>query len=125
MPVGKSHFLCAVIALCLALSQQGFAQCSSSVKLIKTTRPTAQGHDGKIEVKVVTNGTFKLQLFYFSFSEGENKLIQTLNESSSKTITLSDLSFDIPYQVVIEYDAEEKFICRKKIIETVILKDQN
>jgi hypothetical protein len=123
MPVGKSHFFCAVIALCLAFSQQVHAQCASSVKLIKTTRPTAQGHDGKIEVKVVTNGTFKLQLF--SVSEAEPRLIKTLHDSNSQSITFTDLTFNIPYQIVVEYDSEEKFICRKKIVETVILKDQN
>ncbi len=75
----------------------------------------------QVELKVQAQGTFKVQLM--EITSVHQKLIESLSGNGTKSFSFTNLLKGNYYRVVVEFDNEEKFLCKRKV-EDIDLTDK-
>ena len=110
------------LLLLLSVGRPSYAQstCQSSVKV--TQAKTVRNSDlGVIEIRVESRGGFSGKLV--AFKGIEEFTVKDFSGAGGKNILFDNLKRDVVYRVVVSFDGESEFLCRKKHTGDILLTD--
>jgi hypothetical protein len=88
-----------------------YAQCSQKIELIRVKDADTEIH-GEFNLKI--KGHYNGQLI---LTDGiVQKEVKNFTGTGTSTISLTKLSKDYSYKVVLEFRDEEKFLCKRKVV---------
>jgi hypothetical protein len=117
--INKGSILFVFFTLCI--STVCFAQCQSSVKVIRAKKSTV--NKGEVVVEIVSNGNYTGQLIYFKGIE--RIVVQNFSGQTTQRLQFKDLSAELVYRIEVQFKSENDFLCQKKILDDISLKDDN
>jgi hypothetical protein len=120
MKLSKNPIITIVLVLIsVHLYRDVLAQCNHRITITNVDADKKKA-DGQFDLKVVSGGSFKGQLIRI---EGTNEsTIGSFSGSGAKSFTFSQLNFsrEIFYRVGIEFEGEEKLLCKRQVKDIVI-----
>jgi hypothetical protein len=112
-----------IILFIMILPSTAEAQCSNKISLTRVETTEVDQQRGSIEVNVVTEGSYKSQLYQI---KGSGKILaQEKSGMGNSKIIFTSLPADDNYQVLVIFESEEQKSCAKRqISEISTLKNQ-
>ena len=108
------------LLLLLGMGRLSYAQCQSSVKV--TQAKALRNSDlGVIEIRVESRGGFSGKLV--AFKGIEEFTVKDFSGTGGKNLLFDNLKRDVVYRVVVSFDGESEFLCRKKHTGDILLTD--
>lgn len=104
--------------LAFALAMNANAQCSQKLELKKVY---SRGNVGELVLNVNTNSAFTASLL--EMGDGANKTIVTRTGTGSQTVDFKNIKASSYYKIIVEFEGEEKFLCKTKVFTNIRLTD--
>jgi hypothetical protein len=95
------------------------AQCSQKIHFDKIMSSSTNGTDGKINLKIESSGPYTVQLV--ELKDTEESVIKSQAGSLSQSMEFDRLRVNSVYKIIVEFQNEEKFFCKKKVITNIRL----
>lgn len=110
-----SALIITLLLFCLH-SGQVLGQCQQKVSA-QAVKVNKADKSGSFDLKVMSNGAFKGQLVQIQ-GTGETR-IESFSGAGKKDFSFSQLglSQEEIYRVVVEFDGEEVFLCKRKVLD--------
>lgn len=99
-------------------SVDALAQCSNTVELLRVS-PGSSSNTGVIEIRVKTTKPYQAKLI--RLHDATETVITTKQGNGSGTVTFNNLPSEALYKVSIEFNDEEKFLCRTRALSDIVL----
>lgn len=100
-----------LITSLVTLFTAGYAQCSQKITLVRVKDADAKTH-GEFNLKV--KGDYSGQLV-LTDGEGQRE-VKSFSGTGTSSVSLTKLSNDYSYKVILEFRNEEKFLCKRKVV---------
>ena len=103
------------------LPEKSVAQCEVGLKLSSVTPASDQQKNGKIAFNVTATGSYECIISIVSGSgitEVEKK-----NSSGNQLITFENLEPWKYYQVLVIFNEEDEFLCKKRVLSDIIIEE--
>lgn len=96
-----------------------FGQCPGKIDISKKSPGVDGQNNGFIELAITASNTYSIKLM--QLDGGSEKVVSRRQRVRERTITFNNLSPDLIYKVIIDFDGEEKFVCQTKVITDIVL----
>lgn len=105
-----------LVIMLFAFVQIGYSQCVSSVQVTQSKSSADKNHG--LDAHIKSNGGFEATLYQLVGIE--EVVIKSVSGKNTSTVRFGDLKAGT-YRVAVVFHDEEKFLCKKKVSESLII----